>query len=166
MKQNQRNKLSRLCIVIVALLTGACGAGVNNTSEELSGDSFFHESGLDFSYVMSHNASHRTIFPEVVAYAYDDKFIVVCQRPNKKHHRALLAGELNNGQKDFEYFLIQADSILSHDPYYIKIFSSTVNFWIIVNDTHEMIGPFYIHDYIRMREQLNISDDLKLNIQV
>jgi hypothetical protein len=158
--------LLSLFLVGLLLVISSCGAGVNNASEELSGDSYFRESGHDLSYITSHNELHRTIYPRVVAYAYNDAFILAAQIPNREHDKGSIASELNNGKENFDDLLKKADSILTHDPYYIKILSGKLNFWIIRNDTHELIGPLTSNEYLRARKKLNIPEDLKLDVKL
>lgn len=152
-------------VSICLLLLSSCGAGVNSSSEELSGGSFFRESGSALNSITSHNGLHRTIYSRIIAYNHNGDFIVAVQKPNFEYHRILIASELNTGHEDFRILEKSADSILTHDPYYLKIFSAKVNFWIIVNKTHELIGPMTKDEYLAKRKELNIPDDLELDVK-
>jgi hypothetical protein len=54
----------------------------------------------------------------------------------------------------------EADSILSHDNLYRKIFSHKINYWIIINNSKEVLGPLTRSEYIRKRQELNIPIDV------
>jgi hypothetical protein len=162
---NIENFKSLFFLFLTGLFLISCGAGPNNSSEELSGDSYFRESGHDFSYIKSHNELHRTIYPRVIAYAYNKDFILAAQVPNLEHDKSLKASELNSGNENFEGLLKKADSILANDPYYIKVLSGKINFWIIKNNTHELIGPLTSSQYLTKREELNIPNELKLDLK-
>jgi hypothetical protein len=149
---------------ICLLLLSSCGAGVNSRSEELTGGSYFRESGNALNLIRSHNGLHKAIYSKIVAYDYNDDFIIVAQKPNFEYHRGLIASDLNHGHEDFSVLEKAADSILTHDPYYLKIFSSEMNFWIIVNKLHELIGPLTKTEFEAKRKELNIPDDVKLDI--
>ena len=162
--ENLRSGLS-LFLVGLFLVISSCGAGVNNASEELSGDSYFRESGHDFSYIRSHNGRQRTIYPRIIAYAYNSDFILAAQVPNREHDKGLITDELNHGKEDLNILEKKADSILTNDPYFIKMLSGKINYWIIKNDTHELIGPMTGNQYLTKRVELNIPNDLKLDVK-
>lgn len=158
--------VSSILLTCLFLLLESCGAGVNNSSEELSGDSYFRESGNDFNYITSHNELHKTIFSKIIAYAYNSNFVLAAQMPNYEYHRAGIAGELNHGKEDMEFLYKKADSILTSDPYYIKIFSEKVNFWIIRNKDHKLIGPLTSDEYLTKRRELKIPEELRLDVKL
>jgi hypothetical protein len=152
--------------IICLLLLGSCGAGVNSSFEELPGGSYFRVSGSKLNYIGSHNSLHRTIYSRIIAYEYNNEFIVAAQKPNFEYHRGIIASELNTGREDFRILEKAADSILAHDPYYLKIFSAEVNFWIIVSKSHELIGPLTKDEYRAKRKELKIPDDLELDVNL
>ncbi len=154
-----------LISIPICLFLSSCGAGVNSSFEELPGGSYFRESGSELNNIGSHNHLHKTIYSKILAYAYNDDFIVAAQRPSLEYHRLLIASDLNTGVEDVSVLQKNADSIVTHDPYYIKIFSNKINFWIIVSKSHELIGPLTKEEYIIKRKQLDIPDDLKLDIK-
>lgn len=149
-------------LLICSLLLSSCGAGVNSSSEELSGGSYFRESGSALNCIRSHNGLHKTIYSKIIAYAYNDDFIIAAQEPKLNYHQALIASDLNTGHEDVIVLQKVADSILMYDPYYIKIFSNKINFWIIINKSHELIGPLTEEEYHTKSKELSIPDDLKL----
>jgi hypothetical protein len=150
---------------VILFLLVSCGAGVNNASEELSNDTFFRESGSDLNHIESHNHLHKTIYSKIVDYDYNQDFILVCQEPIRKYHTLLLGSELNDGSKHIDYFIEKADSILTNDPYYIKVLSSKRNFWIIVNKSHELVGPMTYREYLKKRDHFGIPKSIRLDIE-
>jgi hypothetical protein len=167
MKISEHYKFSEHLTSIVSiclLLLSSCGAGFNSSSEELSGDYYFRESG-NLNSIRSHNDLHSAIYSRIIAYDHNSDFIIAAQKPNLEHHRGLIASELNTGHEDFSVLEKSADSILKHDPYYLKIFSSKINFWIIVSKSHELIGPLTKDEYQAKRKELNIPDDLELDVK-
>lgn len=145
---------------VALILLSACGAGVNSDSEELSEDSFYFRTG-SYGYVMSHNELHKTIFPRVIDYSYNIDFVLIYQVPDYDAHRLLLDFELS---RQPGFLGSKVDSVLKHDPYYIKILSSNANYWIIVNKTHDLIGPMNKGEYENKRRELRVPADLVLDV--
>lgn len=148
--------------VIACLLTLllCCQSDHNQAYEELSSDAFFKRSGRAFSYIKSANHLHRSIFPQVIDYAFNEDFIIAIQIPDKKYISTFLAGELNTGRESFDVLRHRADSLILIDPEILQVLSRKENFWIIVNENHELIGPLSKQEYLDQRRVLNIPDDL------
>lgn len=165
MINNKLIHFSAMVLPLCLLLLSSCGAGFNSRSEELSGGTYFRESGSQLSCIKSHNGLHKTIYSKIIAYDYNDDFIIAAQKPILKYHVGLIADELNTGVEDMEVLQKTADSIVTHDPYYIKILSNKINFWIIVNKSHELIGPLTKEEYQLKRDELNIPSALELEVK-
>jgi hypothetical protein len=58
-----------------------------------------------------------------------------------------------------------ADSLLDHDPSYKKILSANKNYWIIINNPNELIGPLSKDEYLKMKAKMGIPRDLKLRFE-
>ena len=170
MKMISRAKLSRMAFIILLLLISIvfsyCGAGINNESKDLNDDTYFRRSGGNFSYIDSHNELHPAIFPVVISYVYDTEFVLVAQIPNRKYYAALLTSQLNTGRENYKKLELKADSILTNDPYHLKVLAGQMNFWIIQNSTHHLIGPMSLNQYLKKRKDLHVSEKLKLNLEV
>ncbi|WKN44226.1 hypothetical protein [Tunicatimonas pelagia] len=76
---------------------------------------------------------------------------------------------VNNSIEDIKQGHVISDSVLNNDPYYQKVFSNDVNYWIIEhrdtkgdNTSSVLHGPLSEQEYNGMREHLGIPDDLVL----
>lgn len=155
----------KFILSICLLLLSSCGAGVNSSFEELSGGYYFRESGSNLNYIASHTDLRSAIYSKIIAFENNSDFIIAAQRPNLKYHRTLIASHRYAGPGDVEVSEKSADSILTHDPYYLKIFSAKLNYWIIVSRTHELIGPLTKGEYMAKRKELNIPEGLELDVR-
>jgi hypothetical protein len=96
----------------------------------------------------------------------DIDFVLVAQRPDRKYYAALLASELNTGKENFKELEVRADSILTKDPYHLKVLRGQINFYIIKNRTHQLIGPMTLDQYLKKRKELRVPEKLKLEIEL
>ena len=156
----------KLAFVMMTSLLVSCGPGLNDDVVSLGGGYFYRREGLDDKYIYYHQSNERKdIYPKVVSYAYDSTFILVAQTPMKGYGRSSLASLLNRGQANFDELLNKADSLIANDPYYVEIYSSSINYWIVDKETDKLYGPYSLEKYQAKRNELNIPDDLKLDVK-
>ncbi len=141
----------------------SCELLTNDDVISLGGGYFYRNEGIDHTYIYYHQSSERkNIYPKVTQYAFDSSFILVVQNPVRKFVRAHLASSLNNGQADFNILLSKADSIIAHDPLYVRMFASSKNYWIIDKSTNQLYGPLSEADFEKEKKRLKIPDSLSV----
>ena len=69
----------------------------------------------------------------------------------------------HNTIEDQEFCRMIADSIIKDDPYYQKIYSRDINYWIIEKNVKKLHGPYSQEEYINRKEELKVPEDLKLD---
>jgi hypothetical protein len=154
-------------ILIIGLY--ACG-GISNTSEDLSGGFVYSDMGGPYKTIYTGLPNQRNIVGTVEEYSYDKDFIVALQHPNLQVHRSSISSDLqvqkaklfnskaSYGIKESDR---TADSIILCDPYYQKIFSNEINYWIISHKWKKMYGPLTKEEYFQKRKELKVPDELK-----
>lgn len=112
-----------------------------NSSENLSGDYTFSGkgAGMDYLYHTAYKQNGKMIPCNVVAYAYNDKFIIAAQTPQK--------------------------SCIVDRPEAQKT-GYAINFWIANHSKEELIGPLSFEDYMKERKELQIPDDLTMDVKL
>lgn len=68
-----------------------------------------------------------------------------------------------NTSEDIRIREYLCDSLIAHDSYYKKIFSDSINYWIIYNPLDSLIGPLTKSEYELVRKELNIPVELRLD---
>jgi hypothetical protein len=197
-----------MCVISFLVFLTSCNLGVE--SYKLSGNSFYKNEGKGDRMISSSNHSlYRTaIYPDVIAYVFNDEFIIAKQRPDKLHWPQLLGLDLYSRYTAHAEYLkdpniferdawrnlegkIEFDTVnykmfhergaslekssedirireevvnflISNDPYYKKIFSNDINYWIIYNPKDTLIGPLNKDEYLVQRKRLGVPDDLQL----
>lgn len=75
------------------LLNSSCGAGISDTTKELSGGYVYRTDGNQ-RYIRADNTFKNSVYPNVVNFAFDENFILVLQSPSLDAFKVFLADEL------------------------------------------------------------------------
>ncbi len=142
----------------------------SDSSQELSGNYFYRDEGSDVKDILCHLPNHEEIYSEVVGYNYDADFIVAAQIPNYIQYRTIIGFNLRtnrvkyptNSAKELAESEEQADSLITHDPYYKSIFANKLNFWIISNKNGTLFGPLTKKQYVGKRRDLMIPENIQI----
>ncbi len=73
------NYIYCLLSVLILFIT-ACGAGVGDSSEDLSGGYVYRVDG-SLRFIVPNHIFKERIYPNVTNYAYNDEYIIVAQQP-------------------------------------------------------------------------------------
>jgi hypothetical protein len=131
------------------------------------------------------------VYSDIKKCVFDNKYILVYQEPNKVYFYKELEDKIKafnsnfiSTKKDTVLKLIYgsistkvinalinkndnqvkrvADSIITNEIYYKKMFTNKFNYWIIRLSDDSLIGPLNKEEYLGKRNELNISSSLKL----
>jgi len=157
-------------LVSIMLLLQLIGCSGDRT-EELSGDYFYRVEGPTAKDILCHSDSCKSIYANVISYNFDGNFIIAAQQPIFSAYVNMVGFELRNDLKKYPTNSIEeieeseriADSLLKHDPYYIKIFSRSLNYWIISHKDKQLYGPFSNEEYLQKRRELGVPNSLELD---
>jgi hypothetical protein len=153
--------LHRLSLIFMLLLSSC----ISDYTEELSGNYFFLDEGAEMKQILSHPPGRTEIYGKVTSYNHDDNFILAMQIPSRENYRDMIAAGLGPGsknQKELNESRQKADSIMKTDPFYEKLFSNHVNYWIISHTENKTYGPMTVDEYLRARQRLNVPPQLRL----
>ncbi|MGX5687424.1 hypothetical protein [Arcticibacter tournemirensis] len=75
----------------------------------------------------------------------------------RKRMAAHILPDNNNDNAEIESIV---DSVIKSDPYYKRIFSRKLNYWIIRKKDNELFGPFSKEEYLTKRNELGIPKEL------
>lgn len=149
----------------------SCNQG--SLSEKLSGHYIYHEGFNRYKDILrvkniegvtiAKNFEYlkKNIYSEVLDYSYNEDFILVKQKPNKKYHIKALLFELEDIYLRSRSELI-ADSLINNSVHYKQIFDNEINYWIIDNKKDTLLGPLNEIEYLGKRNDLKIPQELKL----
>lgn len=150
---------------ILSLLFCSC----SDSSEDLSGGFFYRDEGGDMKEILNHSPGVQAIYGKVVDYACNDSIILVKQEPSIADHKAFIAFYLRDDHSKYgdddagiAKSMQAADSILRNDPYYRRIFSNKINYWIIFHTRSIFSGPLSKTEYESKRAELHFPNNLKL----
>ncbi len=131
-------KINKIIIVSFIFFIVACGGGISDDVDELSGGYCYCFEGNKDDVIIkySSNKKDRYIPCDIIAYDYDDSYIIASQKP------------MSN-------CFIGLDTI--HYPSTDSIF-----YWIIDHKRKLFLGPLVYRDYLIKREQLKVPEDLVL----
>lgn len=154
----------RLILAMICFCFSQC----SDSQQELSGDYVYIDEGVSDKFIISEVSASKAIYGEVIAYSFDDQFIVAIQQPDFNEYKSKLSFELrnditkypNNSVEDIRITEALSDSILTHDPFYQKVFLRGTNYWIIVVKSDSLVGPLSLHEYLIMREKLSIPESV------
>jgi hypothetical protein len=112
-----------------------------NSSEDLSGSYVFSGKGGEQDYIYhSMVVENGKLIPcFVIAYAFNDQFIIVAQKPRD------------------DCFENRTDAQKS---------GNALNFWIANHAKEELIGPMSFEEYMKKRQELRIPEDLKMELKL
>lgn len=162
------------CLSAAIAISLICFSGCipnSDSTEELSGHYFYRDEGAHVRDILSHISNRKEIYSEIIRYDYNSDFIIAEQRPVYNEYKTMLGFNLRdnlkkyptNSAKEVIQSEKEADSILKNDPYYKAIFTHEINFWIIVNKSNELLGPFTKGEYEKKRKELNIPENVDIN---
>lgn len=158
-------------IIFVIIFFASCN---DYAIDDLSGGYRFHYLQPDEEYIRKYDTNKKVtkaIYGTIDMLDYNSDFIVVKQSPIFELYRLHLSHLLHEidsnrfprrATGELEYREKIADSILRHDPFYQKMFSSDVNYWIIVHEQDTIIGPLSYEMYKKKREELDIPSYVSL----
>ena len=120
----------------------------------------FLGSDLSTRYSMYHSYKADSTFLERNKTVYSKQDI----KPDSNLYQLLSNKHvsLNNSKEDIATCEDIADSILSNDPAYKKLFSLKKAYWIISFPKDQLDGPFTEEEFLQKRNELHVPDDLKL----
>lgn len=164
------NLLSAFWAILLSLCLFLYGCNASDSTEDLSGDYFYRDEGINTKDILCHLPNRKEIFSKVIRYDYNSNFIVAIQQPIYKEYKIAIAFNLRdnlkkyptNSKEEGEQSGKEADSILKHDPYYKLIFTHKINYWIIVNKSKEVLGPLTKEEYQSKRKELNIPESVEV----
>jgi len=86
-------------------------------------------------------------------------FIRKAIRADSSFYRLLKSKGVTNQNMPDDWAKIDpvVDSIFKNDPFYIKVFSSKENFWIIDKDNNVRFGPLSFNEFKKLRVEKNIK---------
>jgi hypothetical protein len=117
---------------ILLLLFKSCGSGMSDYIEDLSGGyQFIFESKREQLIIGNHS-----IPCTVLAYSYNDDYILVFQQPIE------------------DCFITSVKNI------------DTLQFWIVDTKQDSLYGPLRMFEYIQKRKELKVPEKLKLKIEI
>jgi hypothetical protein len=144
---------------------------------KLSGGYYYHNAGRESKYILppsvasspSHmiNFLKKYIFSLVVAFEYNDEFIVAAQKPIEEEFYSQMGWELDVIYRQRRRCIDVTDSIIKNDPYFQKILSRKLSYWIIYHKNDSVYGPLTAEEYkgkyktLKMPEKFNFSKVFK-----
>lgn len=158
-------------LLVLNLLTlTSCGSA--DYYEELSGNYLYY--GGDGDGILATTRNKKSIYGKVTKLGYDDNFIIAFQKPDYVDYRIHLSFAIRtdvtkypkNSDEDMKATDSIADSLLRNDPFYIKVFSSKTNFWIISHQNSRVYGPLSEYEYKDLRTELKVPIDLELEDRI
>ena len=159
---------------MLILLGESCNQG--SLMEDLNGGYFYHDGGRFYKDIIKNyknitkpvtNSSNlsfikKNIYSKIQTYSFNKQFVIATQEPNVKGHIIGIKFELEDIYSN-DKSKSMADSLTKYDPYYQKIFSRKLNYWIISHKEDSLYGPYSKKEYLLKRKELGISEKLKLN---
>jgi hypothetical protein len=161
-------KITLLALSLLALT----GCGSPDYYEELSGSYLYY--GGDGDGILATTPNKKSIYGKVTRLGFDDNFIIAFQKPDyTDYHNHLsdirrtdVTKYPENSDEDLKATNSIADSLLKNDPFYVKVFSSKANFWIISHRNNRVYGPLNKHEYEALRTELKVPIDLELEDRI
>jgi hypothetical protein len=158
-------------LIVYFLICCSCLCGCSDYGEELSGDYFYMDESKELKMI-ENGASHKKIYPTVVAYDCNKDFIVAKQIPNKESILQEVEGEIldslhknsidTNYQLTSDRFAKEAQLKIETSSYFQEMMKNDTNYWIIAHQSKQMYGPLTRKDYLKLSTMLSIPNSLKL----
>lgn len=83
----------KIQLFFIPIIFYNCGAGLNDSSQELSGGYVYRIDGST-SYILPDNIFNEGIYPQIKGFAYNKDFILVMQKPSKPHFKRFLSEDI------------------------------------------------------------------------
>lgn len=122
-------------VFCVALILQCC---TSDYTENLGGGYFFRNEGGDLKDILSKEPKGGEIPSTVIAFDYDKNFIIAKQRPKLPQ------------------------DILYEKNYNYELGADTTYFWLIIKESHLVLGPLKEKEFREVRERYEIPESLKL----
>lgn len=154
--------ISFLFFVYVLWLASAFMGGGADYYVDLPNGYLFR--GGDGDGIITYDTTRKSIYGKVTEIAFNDDFIIAKQVPDSMAHEVEISTYLQrrNPQKSPDLKAL-ADSILSADPYYKRIFSARENYWILNHHGKGILyGPFTKVEFERKKQELRVPASLVL----
>lgn len=121
-------------VFCVALILQCC---TSDYTENLGGGYFFRNEGGDLKDILSKEPKGGEIPSTVIAFNYDDNFIIAKQRPKLPQ------------------------DILYEKNYNYELGADTTYFWLIIKKSRLVLGPLKEKEFREVRERYEIPESLK-----
>jgi len=114
---------------------------------------------------------NKDIYPIVMKYKYDERFIIVKQKPKLFYYQSRISerirrlDSIQNYDNIYSAYAIydkKADSILKYDPQYRNLFNGEYYYWIIDVNLNLHIGPMSKQNYELKFKEMKIPEKLKV----
>lgn len=160
-------KTIMLCSLLI-LSTSCWSPYIVDLDEKLPKGYFYR--GNKTPYISNFNGN-KEIYPIVIKYKYDERFIIVKQKPELFDYQSRISQRIGNldpienyDNKYTAYTVYdkKADSILKYDPQYRNLFNGEYYYWIIDVYFNLHIGPLSKQDYEIKFNELKIPKKLKV----
>jgi hypothetical protein len=158
-------------LLFVAITTICINCGPVDDYENLGHGCLYY--GGDGDGIRVPSQYGRSIFGKVLEYRFDNDYILVKQKPDKQDYIMQISTEIRAAQRNMstkeerrQLFIFdqKADSIIKNDPYFVKVFSSRINYWIINHHSKSITGPMSKQEFTKKFRALRIDDTLMLNL--
>jgi len=165
------NRYTRFLFIVIVLSYSFLLQNCSDYSAELSGGYKFISESENSKHIVNDMYSGNDIFGKIISYDFNSNFIVALQKPDINDYKSMIATNIrfvgnkyiNNTLQDVIASEIEADSIIRNDSFYIKLFSSKVNYWIISHKENKRYGPFDKIEYEKKRIELKIPESVRVN---
>ena len=152
--------------IVVVVLCNGC----NDYTRELSGGYFYWDEGGQSRAIQSHHSENESVWGEVLDYDYSSEYIVILQCPSHDEYVNMVAFYLEDdtlrypqaSRLSHDKSEHDADSIVSTDPRYTRIFANKYNYWIVSHKAHKVFGPYTKTEYWQKRKELDVPECLEL----
>ena len=120
--------------------------------------------GGDGDGIITYDSTRKSIYGKVTEIAFNDDFIIAKQVPDSMAHELEICNYLQRRtQQENPDLETLADSTLSNDPYYKRIFSAKENYWILNHHGKgTLYGPFTKVEFKRKKQELQVPASLVL----
>ena len=158
------------CFISTFFFFNSCSS---DYATELSGNYFYSEEGGEIKQILNHknNSNYKKdIYGKVIDYDFNYNYILVLQEPNYNDYITMIGFYLRvnlkkyptNSYEETVQSEKEADSILTNDEYYKKVFKNKINYWIINNKIDSIFGPYSKQEYYIIRKKLGVPESLYL----
>ncbi|NQY29602.1 MAG: hypothetical protein HRT69_09025 [Flavobacteriaceae bacterium] len=176
MKRIRTSSVTMFKLIFIGIIVFSIQSCQEGSSMEKLGEGYsYYDTGTIFKNILRRKESsypptdkfnlkyikEENVYSKIISYSFNEKFILIIQEPNKRGHVVGIKFELEDVYSNEKSELI-ADSLINNDPYYQKVFSRELNYWIISHQEDSLYGPYSKQQYLKKREVLKIPEKLKL----